>query len=86
MNPVQIGGVLLGSGVSPFTLIAGPCVIESEAHAQSMAAAISEVARRVNVPYIFKASFDKANRTSGRSFRGPGLAEGLRALASIKAK
>src|SRR3954467_11466028 len=86
MNPVQIGGVLLGSGVSPFTLIAGPCVIESEAHAQSMAAAISEVARRVNVPYIFKASFDKANRTSGRSFRGPGLAEGLRVLASIKAK
>jgi 2-dehydro-3-deoxyphosphooctonate aldolase (KDO 8-P synthase) len=86
MNPVQISSVLLGSGVSPFTLIAGPCVIESEAHAQSMAAAISEIARRVNVPYIFKASFDKANRTSGRSFRGPGLAEGLRVLASIKAK
>ena len=86
MNSVQIGKVLLGSGVSPFTLIAGPCVIESEAHAQSMAAAISEIARRVDVPYIFKASFDKANRTSGRSFRGPGLAEGLRVLASIKAK
>jgi 2-dehydro-3-deoxyphosphooctonate aldolase (KDO 8-P synthase) len=51
-----------------------------------MAAAISDIARRVNVPYIFKASFDKANRTSGRSFRGPGLAEGLRVLASIKAK
>src|SRR5438270_5308441 len=51
-----------------------------------MAGAISDIARRVNVPYTFKASFDKANRTSGRSFRGPGLAEGLRVLASIKAK
>jgi len=86
MNVVQIGDVRLGTGESPFTLIAGPCVIESEAHAHHMAASISEIARRVNVPYIFKASYDKANRTSGRSFRGPGLAEGLRVLASIKAK
>ena len=86
MNLVQIGDVRLGTGESPFTLIAGPCVIESESHAQVMASAISEIARRVRVPYIFKASFDKANRTSGRSFRGPGLAEGLRVLASIKAK
>ena len=86
MIPVQIGALTLGTGESPFTLIAGPCVIESEAHAQQMAASIAEIARRVNVPYIFKASFDKANRTSGRSFRGPGLAEGLRVLASIKAK
>lgn len=86
MSPIQIGDLTLGGGASPFTLIAGPCVIESEAHAQSMASAIAEIARRVRVPYIFKASFDKANRTSGRSFRGPGLAEGLRVLASIKAK
>src|SRR6478672_2959598 len=86
MHPVQIGDISLGGGASPFTLIAGPCVIESDAHAHHMAGAISEIARRVNVPYIFKASFDKANRTSGRSFRGPGLAEGLRVLASIKAK
>ncbi|HUK34779.1 MAG TPA: 3-deoxy-8-phosphooctulonate synthase [Vicinamibacterales bacterium] len=86
MNPVQVGDVVIGSGESPFALIAGPCVIESEAHAQWMAAAISEIARRVKVPFIFKASFDKANRTSGRSFRGPGLSEGLRVLASIKAK
>ncbi|HET9830457.1 MAG TPA: 3-deoxy-8-phosphooctulonate synthase [Vicinamibacterales bacterium] len=86
MNLVQIGDVRLGTGESPFTLIAGPCVIESETHAQSMASAIAEIARRVRVPYIFKASFDKANRTSGRSFRGPGLGEGLRVLASIKAK
>src|SRR5881227_323272 len=86
MKPVQVGAVAIGGGGSPFTLIAGPCVIESEAHAQSMAAAIADIARRVNVPYIFKASFDKANRTSGKSFRGPGLAEGLRVLAAIKAK
>jgi 2-dehydro-3-deoxyphosphooctonate aldolase (KDO 8-P synthase) len=86
MKLVQIGRVAIGGGVSPFTLIAGPCVIESDAHAQSMADAIAEIARRVHVPYIFKASFDKANRTSGTSFRGPGLAEGLRVLAAIKAR
>ena len=88
MKPIVIGGaagIVIGGG-GPFTLIAGPCVIESEAHAQSMAGAIAEIARRVNVPYIFKASFDKANRTSGTSFRGPGLAEGLRVLAAIKAR
>jgi 2-dehydro-3-deoxyphosphooctonate aldolase (KDO 8-P synthase) len=85
VKPITIGAVALGGG-GPFTLIAGPCVIESEAHAQSMAGAISDIARRLNVPYIFKASFDKANRTSGKSFRGPGLAEGLRVLAAIKAK
>ena len=85
MKPIAVGDVALGGG-RPFVLIAGPCVIESEAHAMSMAGAISEIARRVNVPYIFKASFDKANRTSGRSFRGPGLTEGLRVLAAIKAK
>jgi len=86
VQPIRIGDVAIGGGGSPFTLIAGPCVIESEAHAQSMAGAISDIARRVNIPYIFKASFDKANRTSGTSFRGPGLAEGLRVLAAIKAK
>src|SRR5689334_4080634 len=86
MNSVQIGAVAIGGGGSPFTFIAGPCVIESEAHALKMAGAISEIARRVNVPYIFKASFDKANRTSGKSFRGPGLAEGLRVLAAVKPK
>ena len=85
MKPIAVGDVAIGGG-GPFALIAGPCVIESEAHAMLMAGAISEIARRVNVPCIFKASFDKANRTSGRSFRGPGLAEGLRVLAAIKAK
>ncbi len=85
MKPIAIGDVAIGAGL-PFALIAGPCVIESDAHALNMAGAIAEIARRVNVPYIFKASFDKANRTSGRSFRGPGLDEGLRVLAAIKAK
>lgn len=68
----------------PLFLIAGPCVIESEAHALKMAQAISAVARKLQVPYIFKASYDKANRTSLQSFRGPGLEEGLRILEKIK--
>jgi 2-dehydro-3-deoxyphosphooctonate aldolase (KDO 8-P synthase) len=86
VKPINIGAVAIGTGASPFTLIAGPCVIESDAHALAMAGAISEIARHVDVPCIFKASFDKANRTSGKSFRGPGLAEGLRVLAAVKAK
>jgi 2-dehydro-3-deoxyphosphooctonate aldolase (KDO 8-P synthase) len=65
-------------------LIAGPCVIESEAHALKMAEAISAVAGKLRIPYIFKASYDKANRTSVQSFRGPGLEEGLRILEKIK--
>jgi 2-dehydro-3-deoxyphosphooctonate aldolase (KDO 8-P synthase) len=69
---------------SALFLIAGPCVIESEAHALKMAKAISAVASKLQVPYIFKASYDKANRTSLQSFRGPGLEEGLRILQKIK--
>ena len=65
-------------------LIAGPCVIESEAHAVKMAEEISAVARKLQIPYIFKASYDKANRTSLQSFRGPGLEEGLRILEKVK--
>jgi 2-dehydro-3-deoxyphosphooctonate aldolase (KDO 8-P synthase) len=84
MKPVQIGDIAIGGG-SPMALVAGPCVIESEAHARSIAGALAEITRRLSVPFIFKASFDKANRTSGKSFRGPGLAEGLRVLAAIKA-
>ena len=83
VNPIRVGEIAIGSG-SPLALMAGPCVIESEAHAGMMAAALLDVARRVGIPLIFKASFDKANRTSGRSFRGPGLTEGLRVLAAIK--
>ena len=78
-----MGDIVFGGG-SPFVLIAGPCVIEDEPHATSLAERLVELTRRLGVPFIFKASFDKANRTSGRSFRGPGLVEGLRVLASIK--
>jgi 2-dehydro-3-deoxyphosphooctonate aldolase (KDO 8-P synthase) len=85
VTPVRLGDISIGGG-SPFALIAGPCVIESEAHANAMAAALVDIARRAGVPFVFKASYDKANRTSGRSFRGPGLAEGLRILAAIKAR
>jgi 2-dehydro-3-deoxyphosphooctonate aldolase (KDO 8-P synthase) len=80
---VQVGGLRLGGG-APLALIAGPCVIESDAHALTMAEAIAEIAGRHRVPLIYKASFDKANRTSGRSFRGPGLTGGLRALDAVK--
>ena len=76
------GGVRIGDG--SLALIAGPCVIESEAHAVDTALALRDVARRAGVPFIFKASYDKANRTSGASFRGPGLKEGLRVLARVR--
>lgn len=82
---MQLGDISIGGG-SPFVLIAGPCVIESEQHATEIAGRVQEIARRVNVPVIFKASYDKANRTSIRSFRGPGLDEGLRILADIKSR
>ena len=85
VNPVQIGDFAVGGG-SPFVLIAGPCVIASEGHATDLAVRLAELASRLRVPFIFKASYDKANRTSGRSFRGPGLKEGLRVLAAIKSR
>ncbi|HLJ89336.1 MAG TPA: 3-deoxy-8-phosphooctulonate synthase [Candidatus Angelobacter sp.] len=79
----KIGSLEVGASASLF-LIAGPCVIESEDHALKMANAISAVARNLNLPYIFKASYDKANRTSLQSFRGPGLEEGLRILKKVR--
>ncbi len=83
MNPIiQVGDVRIGSG--SLFLIAGPCVIESEEHAIRMAEIIKGVARSLDFPFIFKASYDKANRTSIRSYRGPGLKEGLRILKRIK--
>ena len=78
----QVGDIHVGSG--DLFLIAGPCVIESEEHAIRMAEIIKGVAKSLNFPFIFKASYDKANRTSIRSFRGPGLKEGLRILKKIK--
>jgi 2-dehydro-3-deoxyphosphooctonate aldolase (KDO 8-P synthase) len=80
---VSAGSLTLGDG-QPLVLIAGPCVIESEPHANMIADALAKVAGRCGIPFIFKASYDKANRTSMSSFRGPGMAEGLRVLAGIK--
>ncbi|HEY2460116.1 MAG TPA: 3-deoxy-8-phosphooctulonate synthase [Candidatus Acidoferrum sp.] len=80
--------ILLGSlrigGANPLFLVAGPCVIESESHATKMAEQIAQIAANAHIPYIFKASYDKANRSSVSAFRGPGLKEGLRILAKIK--
>ena len=76
IGPVHVGGGRL-------FLIAGPCVIESETHARTLAEAIQRIAADLHIPYIFKASYDKANRTSIRSFRGPGLIEGARILRAI---
>jgi len=81
-HPFQVGNVTIGGG--ELFLIAGPCVIESEVHALRMAEAIAAVCRAKKLPYIFKASYDKANRTSIRSFRGPGLEEGLRILRKVR--
>jgi 2-dehydro-3-deoxyphosphooctonate aldolase (KDO 8-P synthase) len=85
VKPVSIGTFSVGGG-SPLAFIAGPCVIESAAHALDLALAIRDIAGRCRVPVIFKASYDKANRTSRHSFRGPGLDVVLRTLAEIKAR
>ena len=85
MNPVQVGSVTVGGG-RPLAFLLGPCVIESAGHALELASAIQQIARRCDVPVVFKASFDKANRTSRTSFRGPGLDAGLQVLADVKAR
>jgi 2-dehydro-3-deoxyphosphooctonate aldolase (KDO 8-P synthase) len=77
----EIGPVRVGEG--RLFLIAGPCVIESEAHVRKMAEAIQRITSDLGVPYIFKASYDKANRTSVKSFRGPGLVEGTKILGRL---
>jgi 2-dehydro-3-deoxyphosphooctonate aldolase (KDO 8-P synthase) len=82
---ICLGSLRLG-GANPLFLIAGPCVIESESHARSMAERVARIAADAGIPYIFKASYDKANRSSIKAFRGPGLAEGLRILAKIKSE
>ena len=80
-NSFEIGPVHVGSG--QLFLIAGPCVIESEAHVRRMAQQIQRIAADLGLPYIFKASYDKANRTSVKSFRGPGLKEGVAILGRL---
>ncbi|MBI2921522.1 MAG: 3-deoxy-8-phosphooctulonate synthase [Planctomycetes bacterium] len=83
MSPtLTVGGVRFGGPHLP--LIAGPCVIESERHCLSVARRLVKIAGKAGVPLVFKSSYDKANRTSLDSYRGPGLAEGLRVLAKVK--
>lgn len=81
IHDFEVGNVRIGGG--ELFLIAGPCVIESEAHVRKMADAIQRITSDLKVPYIFKASYDKANRTSVKSFRGPGLKEGVRILKTL---
>ena len=84
-HEISLNSLRLG-GANPLFLIAGPCVIESEAHARKMAEQVARIAADAGVPYIFKASYDKANRSSVKGFRGPGVKEGLRILGKIKAE
>lgn len=82
MNPVQAGDITFGTG--NLVLIAGPCVMESKDHSRFMAQSLSEITSRVGIQFIFKASFDKANRSSIESYRGPGIEQGLDILLDIK--
>lgn len=82
-HEIVLGSLRLGGG-NPLFLIAGPCVIESEAHARMIAERVVKIASDAEVPFIFKASYDKANRSSVKSYRGPGLREGVRILGKIK--
>ncbi len=84
MKTVTIGNIAIG-GRQPLALIAGPCVIENPARALMIGREIKAIAARLGIPYIYKASYDKANRSAYNSFRGPGLKEGLAVLADIKA-
>jgi 2-dehydro-3-deoxyphosphooctonate aldolase (KDO 8-P synthase) len=85
VRPVPAGSVTFGPG-HPLAFVLGPCVIESPGHLLELALALDAVTRRLGVPLVFKASFDKANRTSVSSYRGPGLHDGLRALAAVKSR
>ena len=85
VKAVKAGRVRFGGG-APLALIAGPCVIESRAMAFDLAAQLVALAKKESIPLVFKASYDKANRTSVKAFRGPGLAQGLEILAGIKEK
>ncbi|MFA6141811.1 MAG: 3-deoxy-8-phosphooctulonate synthase [Candidatus Omnitrophota bacterium] len=83
VKAISIGKIKIG-GANPFVLIAGPCVIESEASAIRHARALKEIARKIDVSLIYKSSYDKANRTSINSYRGPGLTRGLNILRQVK--
>jgi len=83
MHHISVGDFQIGNDL-PFVLFAGPCVIESESFTLEVAAQLRDIAVRCNVPFVFKSSFDKANRTSVNGFRGPGMQEGLRILQRVK--
>lgn len=83
MNEVQIGEIRIGRG-NPFVLIAGPCVIEGEENALEIARELKKICSGLKIPFIFKASYEKDNRGSERSYKGPGLREGLRILSKVK--
>jgi 2-dehydro-3-deoxyphosphooctonate aldolase (KDO 8-P synthase) len=82
MKTMKVGNITVDNNI--FTLIAGPCVIESETQVMEVASRMKEITGRLSLPFIFKSSFDKANRTSVTSFRGPGITEGLRILKKVK--
>jgi 2-dehydro-3-deoxyphosphooctonate aldolase (KDO 8-P synthase) len=81
-NEIRIRNIRIG-GQNPFVLIAGPCVIESENSTIEAAARLKEITTELNIPFVFKSSYDKANRSSAKSFRGPGMMEGLRILDRV---
>ena len=83
MREVQINGITIGNG-RPFALIAGPCVIESEEMCVRLASRLKKISAELEIGFIFKASFDKANRSSGSAYRGPGVKKGMQILADIK--
>lgn len=83
MKSVKAGKVTIGAG-SPLSFMIGPCVIESEEHSMKACGLIAEICGKLNIPFVFKSSFDKANRSSIHSFRGPGLVEGLKILKKVK--
>jgi len=85
VKTIQVGKVKIG-GKNPFILIAGPCVIENKSTVEHIAKSLKAITAKVGVPFIFKASYDKANRTSIKSFRGPGIINGLKILHEIKQK
>lgn len=85
VKEIKVGKIKIG-GKNPLVLIAGPCVIESEKHTLYMADALKEIAKKFDFPLIFKSSYDKANRLSIKSYRGPGLKKGLKILAKVKEK
>jgi 2-dehydro-3-deoxyphosphooctonate aldolase (KDO 8-P synthase) len=82
-RPVRIGPITIGGG-APLVLIGGPCAIENEKHALMTAARLSAITAEAKVPFIYKSSYDKANRSSVKSYRGPGLTEGLRILKKVR--